>query len=290
MDKFCKVCGAELRNNASFCHKCGAAQKASSSNVMDDTNDNSVRTKESIKTKNPNNIKKYIGVFALIVLFLAKGYAALHAGSGTLERIKGALNIGTAQVTTENKSSTPKNVSSAKEPSTVNPVASQAESELKQHGIQGKIVATSKGHSNSGYVSVVNNNGKYQIVTYDIKNSRIGVTPYDKNLLYFTEKKTQNIGQEHVIFNMTILHDSADRDSEAGAWENGNHNLPIFAIYKFDSAGNLIPGMLTTGKGVKPSHYQGYFNEVRNVDIINLFLTEMMALQKNIADNSVVLP
>ena len=291
MDNFCKMCGAELRNNAKFCHKCGTVQSTSLSDVVDNTGNNNINASQndSIKTNNTNKIKIYIGVLVLIVIFLAKGYAAFHAGSGLLERVKGALNIGT-QVTTENESKAPTNPSTSKESITVNTVANQAESELIQRGIQGTVVASSKGHSNSGYVSLVNNNGQYQIVTYDIKNGRVGTTPYARNILYFTDKKPTSGGNETIIFNLTVLNDNHDNDNNAGVWEGANHNIPVYAAYKFDGSGNLVPGMLTTGKGAKPSHYQEYFYETRNVDTINLFLTEMMALQKNIADNKVALP
>ena len=171
-----------------------------------------------------------------------------------------------------------------------NPAAVKAEQELRQKGVQGTVVASSVGHSGSGYLSLVNNNGQYQIVTYDTKNGRVGITPYDRKILYFTDKKSHGAGSETVIFNITIQNDIHDNDNNAGAWEGNNHNIPIFANYKFDGSGNVVPGMLTTGKGAKPSHYQEYFYEPRNVDTINLFLTEIIALQKNIADNKVTLP
>ncbi|WP_276840313.1 zinc ribbon domain-containing protein, partial [Anaerovibrio lipolyticus] len=206
MNKYCKMCGAELRNKAEFCHKCGAVQSSSPNNVVDDVgnNDYNKKVNDNKKTTFTNRIKVYIGVLVVIALLLGKGYVAFHSGSGLLERVKGALNIGAAQVTTETESSASTNAPSSKETIPINTAANQAEPELKQHGIQGTVVASSKGHNNSGYVSLVNNNGQYQIVTYDIKNGRVGTTPYDRSILYFTDKKSTGSGNETIIFNMTV--------------------------------------------------------------------------------------
>lgn len=284
MSRNCIKCGAEIGDLEVFCPKCGTVQNGQGANAGPNVTSTPM-VKETQGTK--KSTKKYIMIGALVaVVMLAGGLLIRSCGSSGGKDVKAE----TAQETTKTAKET-SGTSQAQSAVPTNSAAAKAEQELWQKGVQGTVLASSIGHSGNGYISLMKNtNNQYQIITYDTKNGRIGITLYDRNLLYFTEKKPQKSGNEHVIFNMTILHDSADRDSGAGAWENGNHNLPIFANYKFDGAGNLVPGMLTTGKGTKPSHYQGYFNEQRNVDIINLFLTEMMALQKNIADNKVVLP
>ena len=48
--------------------------------------------------------------------------------------------------------------------------------------------------------------------------------------------------------------------------------------------------MLNTGNGAKPSHFHSYFNEQRNVDTINLFLTDIKNLQENVNENQIALP
>ena len=234
MNKFCKMCGAELGDKAEFCHKCGAEQSTLPTDVKGgkDNNDFKPRIHESKKTQNTSRIKMYIGILVLILIFLGKVYVAFHSGSGIVERVKGALNIGATQVTTENESSASTNDSSSSQSIPINPVSNQAETELKQRGIQGTVVASSKGHSNNGYVSLVNNNGQYQLVTYDTKNGRVGTTPYDRSILYFTDKKPTGGGNETIIFNMTVLNDIHDNDNNAGVWEGANHNIPVYAAYK----------------------------------------------------------
>ncbi len=286
MSKFCKKCGAELKDDAVFCPKCGSSQNVQASNmrgvknpVVSGGNNSSDSNKENV----------VIGVLAAVVMLVGVFFICFH---GSIDEMKESLHIGNVQetVTQSNTSESAASNSQSTTGTPSNPEAVKAEQELNQKGVQGTVLASSKGHSNNGYVSLVNNNGQYQIVTYDTKNGRVGTTPYARNILYFTDKKPTGGGNEIIIFNLTVLNDTHDNDNNAGVWEGANHNIPVYAAYKFDGSGNLVPGMLTTGKGAKPSHYHEYFYETRNVDTINLFLTEMMALQKNIADNKVALP
>lgn len=240
------------------------------------------------KYKNAGNAALVIGVIlASVSLYMAFSIPKFTDNTQIVNDI-------TIQTMTDNKDNKDNKandqIKQTNQKKSTNIEATQAEQELKSRGVNGTVLASSKGHSNNGYVSLVNNNGQYQIVTYDTKNGRVGTTPYARNILYFTDKKPTGGGSETIIFNMTVLNDIHDNDDNAGVWEGANHNIPVYAAYKFDGSGNLVPGMLTTGKGAKPSHYQEYFYETRNVDTINLFLTEMMALQKNIADNKVSLP
>ena len=247
------------------------------------------------KSKNANDMnvaKKYknwssIALLLAVILGGMSGYMMFSTPKFSDNTIIGKAPV--TQAATDNNTTTA--TAQPAQPAPSNSAAAKAEQELHQKGVQGTVLASSVGHNGSGYLSLVKtNNGQYQIVTYDTKNGRVGITPYDRNILYFTDKKPQGTGNETVIFNITIQNDIHDNDKNAGAWEGNNHNIPIFANYKFDGSGNVVPGMLTTGKGAKPSHYQEYFYEPRNVDTINLFLTEIIALQKNIADNKVTLP
>lgn len=287
MSKYCVKCGAGLRDTEVFCPKCGTVQNGQVINTGLNVNAPQMANNYQSTGTRSNN-RKYALIGALVVFVMLVGGFLISLFNH--DDKKADQTRVTQEATTTSSVNADNGQMQAAVPAN-SPIA-KAEHELWQKGVQGTVLASSIGHSGSGYLSVIKtNNNQYQIVTYDTKNDRVGITQYDRKILYFTNKKPQGNGKESVIFNITILNDSADRDSSSGAWESGyNHNLPVYADYKFDGAGNLIPGMLTTGAGAKPSHYQAYFNEQRNVDTINLFLTEMMALQKNIADNKVVLP
>lgn len=170
-------------------------------------------------------------------------------------------------------------------------VLSHAQEGLNRKGLKGKVLATTIGHNNNGYLSLmINSFGKYEIVVNDLKNERIGVAGASRKLLYFTEKRPKAGSKAIITFKLIILNDTTDRDSKSGAWYQGNHYLPVYAFYEFDNTENLIPGMLYTGGGATPSHYHNYFYEQHNVDTINLLLTEMMTLQRDIDARRVNLP
>ncbi len=225
-----------------------------------------------------------IGLAAAVVMTLGAFFILFH---GDMNEVKSTFAIGSKQESMEEQPTQDNASKPAQMPVTE---TAKAEQELKQKGIQGAVLASTIGHSRDGYLSLVKNGAQYQIVTNDTKNGRIGITPYDKKTLYFTDNKPRGEISATLIFSITILHDTTDKDKDAGIWESGNHLIPVYALYKFDENGNVVPGMLTTGVGRKPSHYQGYFYETHNVDTINLFLTEMLTLQKNITENNVTLP
>lgn len=162
----------------------------------------------------------------------------------------------------------------------------KAQNELSGRNVPGTVVATSVGNSANGFLSLVKNNGQYSFIICDKVNQQIAQVPFDQETYNFFINKNQ----ESVIFTMTIFNDGHDRDEKNGTWYGENHLIPVYAGYKLDSNGNVIPGMLTTGVGAKPSHYQGYLNERKNVDTANLVLTEMKALKENAKINQVAIP
>jgi len=165
----------------------------------------------------------------------------------------------------------------------------KAQNLLSNKNIQGTVVATSLGNNPSGFLSLVKNNNQYSFVIYDNANQQIAGVPFSQETYNFLANKNQK-NVPPLIFNMTIHNDNHDRDEKNGVWNGENHMIPIYALYKFDQNGNVVPGMLNTGWGAKPSHYQGYLNEQKNVDIANLFLLEMKALQDNANSNQVLIP
>ena len=141
--------------------------------------------------------------------------------------------------------------------------------DLSASGVKGKVLASTPGDNKAGYLSLVQDGNNSNIVIRDKKNNRTALV-----------SNIRNMGDDVVIFDMMVLNDVKDNDVKSGVWEGSNHIIPVYAQYKIDAANNVTPGMLTTGGGRKPSHYQEYFYETRNVDTINLFLTEMNKLNK----------
>lgn len=151
-----------------------------------------------------------------------------------------------------------------------------AEKELKQYGVNRPVHATSYGHSSDGFMILDNNEGV--LVLVDRNNHQVAeVTPRNMNLNKFRQSRSESY-QSPIIVEFKIPNAVRDNDAEFGSWAGSTHIFPIYCQYKFDAAGNVVPGMLTSGKGRKPSHYQGALKEQRSVDLANLFLTEAIPL------------
>ena len=160
---------------------------------------------------------------------------------------------------------------------------SEIQKVLNSNGINGKVLATSFGHSDSGSLSLISNSKGKSLLLIDKINNQVALVEYKPEVYNFIDNRGKSYIPP-VIFDMTILNDKRDNDQSLGIWNGNDHSFGVYAVYEFDNNGNVKPGMLTSGAGLHPSHYQAYLNERKNVDISNLFLTEMFALHRD-ADN-----
>lgn len=65
-------------------------------------------------------------------------------------------------------------------------------------------------------------------------------------------------------------------------WEGDTHKIPIYALFDVDDSGKVVPGRLTTGYGLTPSHYQTPLFEAKNVDMANIVLIDALELLPNL--------
>ena len=178
-----------------------------------------------------------------------------------------------------------KNTANANIPSNIQ----LAQNVLNGKGVQGNVIATSYKNKDAGFLSLSRINDQYNIIVYDSASGMVASVPFKKEQMQFIDNKNKNYSPP-LIFKMNVLNDSHDKDEKNGVWNGNDHMIPIYALYSFDANGKVVPGRLTTGYGANPSHYQGYLMEQKNVDLANLFLTEMAALRSNCNENNVVLP
>lgn len=165
----------------------------------------------------------------------------------------------------------------------------KAQKLLESNKVAGTVIATSLENNTKGFVSIIKKNNTYSFILFDQINHQVAQVPFSFRVYNFY-LHPQDKYQTPLLFEMTIFNDKHDRDEKNGVWNGDNHMIPIYALYKFDQNANVVPGMLHSGEGAKPSHYQSFLNEQKNVDIANLFLVEMKALQKNANANQVVIP
>ena len=153
----------------------------------------------------------------------------------------------------------------------------KARAELAGYGIGGKLnfVSTTYGHSNDGFIAVTDSG---LVAVVDRKNHRAGMVRPRMSLSEFQQQSKAKY-PDPMLMDCTFENETRDNDADAGYWQGSTHYMTIYALYKFDDSGNLVPGMLTTGRGEKPSHYQEVLYEVKNVDFANLFLTEAISIK-----------
>lgn len=270
MTRFCSHCGQAAHEQSKFCASCG--------NKVEAFDRKDIQIVSGMK----GYLKRRFFVYCIILVFL------LIAGcvGAIFLRNEPAVNNAVASSSKIEKTTTAEKIPAKKAEDNL---IAKSQRLLEQNKLQGEVIATSIGHSSQGFLSIIKSNGQYSFIIFDQGNNQVAQVPFsleEYNLA--THRNDKYI--EPVIFNMTIFNDKHDRDEKDGVWNGENHMIPIYALYNFDSNGNIVPGMLTTGWGAKPSHYQGYLNEQKNVDIANLFLMEMKALQDNAKMNQVSIP
>ncbi len=279
--KFCMKCGATLESNVKFCTKCGAPVNGEN-NVYGMKNQSTVQGAQSTFVKpgkqNHNKIAWGVGIVALVIIgiggfFFYTQNVITVKDSVQTEAVSETESKDKAHEDSKSPGAESVSQSASGKPSDAN--MDKAKKELAEYGINGEFKYTSYGHSNDGFVAVDNAG---QIVVIDRKNHRVGTVKSRMSLAEFQNQKG-NPNPKPIILECTFSNDMRDGDVNAGYWRGNTHYMNIYALYKFDSNGNIIPGMLTTASGEHPSHYHEVLYEVRNVDFANLFLTEAISLK-----------
>ena len=165
---------------------------------------------------------------------------------------------------------------------------------LNEKGINGTVSAVSA-KEDDGFLALVKIDSNFFFAIYDAKDNIAALVPYDLKILNFrANATTYNDGKKHynpLIFNMEISNDNKNsRDKDLGVWNGPKHILPIYALFKVDDNDKVIPGMLNSGKGLNPSHYQGVLNETSNVNLANILLVHMDSLKRDIKGQNLSLP
>ena len=151
-----------------------------------------------------------------------------------------------------------------------------AQKELSGLGISANVTLTTYGHSSDGFLAVDSSKGR-RILLVDRKNSRVTEVGPRMSFAEFGAQRGVSSPRPWIV-NFTITNDTRDGDADFGVWSGQNHMIPIYMLYTFNGDGTVKPGMLTSGAGANPSHYQGYLKEQKNVDLANLLLTEALTL------------
>ena len=152
----------------------------------------------------------------------------------------------------------------------------KAKQELESLGysVSGQIKETSYGNSSIGFLARETGTGK--LVVCDRKNHRVVVVEPITDFSILTNKQA---GHEVFETRFYVANDARDNDRNAGYWDGTMHVFNVYGLFDRDGAGNVVPGKLYTASGRKPSHYHSVLHEQKNVDLMNLVMTEAKSLR-----------
>lgn len=148
--------------------------------------------------------------------------------------------------------------------------------ELRKYGIDHTYdfrIATSYSHNKSGYLLVCNKSEDIDVV--DLKNNR-GAIVINSNLL--SDEKMSVSGE--LYFDILIKNDIEDDDVKLGRWNKRDHIIPIKVEYRVLADNTIEPGMIKSYYS-NDKKYDRYLQEQKNVDLVNLILTELPDLKND---------
>ena len=253
----CKNCGEPLRPGAMFCAKCGTP-------VTDEEPKNSninIPVETKIETDvDDNNKKKKSGclftilkiVIGIIVfLYLVGLFFGKSDNEGTKKEVV-SPPVKNEQAVTINS----------------------AKSALESFGIKGEIISSTYNNNTDGFLANVDN----KVYVVDLKNNQIAtIENYSVMVRHVHKIRGRDNSSGNLIPQFLIYNDKHGKDDQMGEWRGNNHFLPIYILVECDAAGNIKSrGKMSSGLGAAPSHYQGYLEEQKNIDIANIFLKDIL--------------
>ena len=254
MSKICENCKNPLKDNAKFCPKCGMpVNDAPKESILKNTSDTGIIMAESDnkKSKSKKILFTILKIAAgIVVLFFVAVLASVLMGD---KDTKTKVNDSSAS---QQQSKT----------------ANSVESVLANFGIKGKIGNSTFGNNKDGFMASVDN----KIYVVDLKNNQVARVENYSFILNDLLKKRGRISESTLIPQFLIYNDKHDKDADKGEWRGDNHFLPVYILIQFDAAGNVkSKGKMSSGKGAAPSHYQGFLEEQKNIDLANIFLRDI---------------
>lgn len=271
VEKRCPNCHAIIKDEAVFCPKCGAKIQETSSTFGGEVNGSrstNGKANRNLRRRDMKNV--VIGILLAVII--------VGAGSGIYYYKNSQDNAVQTESATDTKAPDTKQNAATSKP--VKDELAQANEILQNNGYSYRMIAVSQ-ISDAGFFGLINDGGR-EFLVYDKKDNVVATMRYQQNLLNLKN-------DSYVILMLYIKNDRAYKDRNNGYWDEGIHTLPVYALYKRDTGGNVVPGMLYSGAGKKPSHYHNTLKEQQNVNLANLALTSADSLKQDMMSRNIAL-
>ena len=161
--------------------------------------------------------------------------------------------------------------------------ANSPESALSKFGIKGKVINSTYGNHKDGFMANVDN----KIYIVDLKNDQVASVENYSFIANEINKYRGGASEHNVLIPQFLIYNDKQhgKDDQLGEWRGKDHFLPVYIIIQGDAAGNIkANGNMSSGKGAAPSHYQGYLEEQKDIDLGNLFLKEIVPFMGPLAN------
>ncbi len=287
MPKFCSKCGAPLPENTKFCQNCGhpvtpAANEPQQPQAAHPQNQPAAPA--PAPAKGSGNPAAKIGLAVLALALIGFGGYKFY-----LSRQVPAKAPAPTKQTEKAQKEEP---APEKEDTQSNTSLDAAKKAAAEHGFTGKVLATSYGHNDKGFLFIEEYGDKgmmdTRIIEIDTQNNRAAWVHVNSKELenLFRSFINSSRGTLSLTARFEIENDSHDRDGNAGSWRGTTHTLPVLCKYTINS-GTVEPGMLTTGASSHPYTMKTPLYEQKNVDLANLLLEDLYVLLDEAQKNNV---
>lgn len=126
--------------------------------------------------------------------------------------------------------------------------------------------------------------GEHYFLILNYQTKQGALVPYERRLYDFY------LNESPVIFIMGVADSPRDVDEKLGEWSNNIHLLPVYALFNYSNGQVTLDSYLSSGQGLKPSHYQGRIQSPYHIKLAEVFLTQMPALHRDAESKGVTLP
>ena len=145
-----------------------------------------------------------------------------------------------------------------------------------------------------GFLALGTEDSKLYLIIYDARGKSVALVPYDSRLLNYREHGTST-GKDKKLYDpmrflLQVNEKKDNKDENLGTWKGITHTIPIYIDFKIDANDKIIPGMITSGQGAKPMHYQDALQEPKNVELANIVVTHIDSLRADIKERNIILP